>query len=861
MFRNCATVGSGPRWNRDSKQLVSDQTSFFRCLPAIALLIGALFLFAAPSVSATLTGLSLSVDGIAVPITPPFTSANGQYTASVPHDTTSVSVTPTWTATGAYAQVGSLRLGESFLTNIITSTITVSTSGTSTSVNLASSGDTLVWATLFYADGTATDYSITVSRLQPPAAPTGLTVTAGDAELRLAWTAPVDAIAGYDVAYTSAPKAGPGAVADTAAASGINPSVAWVLTRYNPSSSATSWTISDLTNNTDYRVRVRAIGLNFLESPWTFATGKPKTATVTPPAAPTGLTVTAGNTDLFLEWTAPVDAIAGYDVHFTSAPKTGSGAVADTAAMSGQAVPGSDPSVGWVETYFAPSSSATSWTISYLHDNTAYRVRVRAVTMDYLESPWAFATGTTGTPQTAPAVPRQTLTGLSLSVNGTAVPITHTSTSADDQIRSYTASVPHDTTSVSITPTWTATGTEVQVGSTTPGRNNVITDAIIVPTSGTSNSVNLAASGDTLVWAALFYADSTANTDYEITVSKLQPPTAQIEIPAQTLPTIRMSASPNPVDEGSSVTVTLTLSEAAASQVVIPVTLTNVWAESDDYGPLASITIPAGATTGTGTITTAHDPDAEHETFRLVLGAPPAGYAMPASQVQIMIRDDEAGAGAAPIAHAIHDNQTPALSVFGAIVDEGTGVAREGFRVKVKNLTTKASASEITSVETADGYSVTLLDLANARATRVGDVLEISADSPDPRMGVEPVRHIVTVDDVKRGTIQLEALIAYEIPAGTELLRNYPNPFNPETWIPYRLAKDADVSLTIYDANGALVRTIDMGHQSAAVYESRAKAIYWDGRNHFGEQVASGVYFYSLSAGDFSATRKMVILK
>ena len=91
----------------------------------------------------------------------------------------------------------------------------------------------------------------------------------------------------------------------------------------------------------------------------------------------------------------------------------------------------------------------------------------------------------------------------------------------------------------------------------------------------------------------------------------------------------------------------------------------------------------------------------------------------------------------------------------------------------------------------------------------------------------------------------MEDLIAYEIPAETELLRNYPNPFNPETWIPYRLAEDADVSLTIYDVNGELVRSIDVGHQSAAVYESRAKAIYWDGRNRFGEQVASGIYFYS----------------
>ena len=218
--------------------------------------------------------------------------------------------------------------------------------------------------------------------------------------------------------------------------------------------------------------------------------------------------------------------------------------------------------------------------------------------------------------------------------------------------------------------------------------------------------------------------------------------------------------------------------------------------------------------------------------------------------------------GAAPIALAGYnvEGQTAVLDVQGAVVDEITGLARDGFRVKVKNLSTKAALSNV-SAEAADGYNITFVDLKAGNAARIGDVLEISADSPNPLIGVEPVRHIVTADDVKNSTIQLENLIAYEIPAETELLRNYPNPFNPETWIPYHLAEDADVNLRIYALSGELVRDIDVGHQIAAKYDTRSKAIYWDGRNQFGEQVASGVYFYSLSAGDFSATRKMVILK
>ena len=99
------------------------------------------------------------------------------------------------------------------------------------------------------------------------------------------------------------------------------------------------------------------------------------------------------------------------------------------------------------------------------------------------------------------------------------------------------------------------------------------------------------------------------------------------------------------------------------------------------------------------------------------------------------------------------------------------------------------------------------------------------------------------------------------IPETTALLPNYPNPFNPETWIPYHLAKAANVTLMIYDVRGVLVRELTLGHQRAGVYMSRGRAAYWDGKNTLGEPVASGVYFYTLAVEDFSATRRMLILK
>ena len=132
------------------------------------------------------------------------------------------------------------------------------------------------------------------------------------------------------------------------------------------------------------------------------------------------------------------------------------------------------------------------------------------------------------------------------------------------------------------------------------------------------------------------------------------------------------------------------------------------------------------------------------------------------------------------------------------------------------------------------------------------------------RMGLTDPAH-------PRGIAVLEQLLVALTPKETALLANYPNPFNPETWIPYHLADDAEVTLTIYDTKGAVVRRLDLGHQTAGYYTDRSKAAYWEGRNNNGESVASGVYFYQLSTGrsgltvphrsDYSQTRKMLILK
>ena len=120
-----------------------------------------------------------------------------------------------------------------------------------------------------------------------------------------------------------------------------------------------------------------------------------------------------------------------------------------------------------------------------------------------------------------------------------------------------------------------------------------------------------------------------------------------------------------------------------------------------------------------------------------------------------------------------------------------------------------------------------------------------------------PNRNVI----VRKGIAILRQFVQVLHPIQTRLLENYPNPFNPETWIPYQLESPSDVTISIYDTNGHRIRTIELGYQRAGTYYSKDRAAYWDGRNDSGEPVASGLYFGTLSTGDFTATRKMLLRK
>ncbi|MDE0298867.1 MAG: hypothetical protein OXN17_09560 [Candidatus Poribacteria bacterium] len=180
-----------------------------------------------------------------------------------------------------------------------------------------------------------------------------------------------------------------------------------------------------------------------------------------------------------------------------------------------------------------------------------------------------------------------------------------------------------------------------------------------------------------------------------------------------------------------------------------------------------------------------------------------------------------------------------------------------GYRVIVRNLRTGSTLSA--SVDGAY-FAAATADLARRSVVEVGDMIELHVVGPDGNIESHAARFNVTPEHLANAVLSVR-IDGVGKPQRDMLLQNYPNPFNPETWIPYQLSSDSPVSVSIYDTTGVLVRTLSLGIQPAGFYNSRGRAAHWDGRNAFGEQVASGVYFYGLHTQGFSAARKMLILK
>ncbi len=175
-------------------------------------------------------------------------------------------------------------------------------------------------------------------------------------------------------------------------------------------------------------------------------------------------------------------------------------------------------------------------------------------------------------------------------------------------------------------------------------------------------------------------------------------------------------------------------------------------------------------------------------------------------------------------------------------------------------LTVYNGYARVAEAVASNGFHAAWADMNRQAVVSVGDTLTIEVRDTTGEL-IRTLQHKISVADVHRAFTELRLTPADLIPQRTVLLANYPNPFNPETWLPYQLANDAEVTIRIYSSAGRLVRHLDLGLQQAGYYIGKSRAAYWDGRNDLGERLASGVYFYQLSTPDSSATRKMVIRK
>ena len=220
--------------------------------------------------------------------------------------------------------------------------------------------------------------------------------------------------------------------------------------------------------------------------------------------------------------------------------------------------------------------------------------------------------------------------------------------------------------------------------------------------------------------------------------------------------------------------------------------------------------------------------------------------------------DAEANGDAAPAAPALATYKSAwAFIVTSDIKGMETGTA---YTLVAENLRTGTIATENVSSATRRSSAV-WANLNRKSVVEAGDKLKVALYDDTNRIVSGPFQRTVTTSDIRNAFLSLQLRVGDVQPQDTLLAQNFPNPFNPETWIPYQLSESTEVKISIYDVSGRLVRSLDLGWQPTGSYMTPSSAAYWDGRNAVGERVASGIYFYTLQTSDFAATRRMVILK
>ena len=218
---------------------------------------------------------------------------------------------------------------------------------------------------------------------------------------------------------------------------------------------------------------------------------------------------------------------------------------------------------------------------------------------------------------------------------------------------------------------------------------------------------------------------------------------------------------------------------------------------------------------------------------------------------------EEAPVAAAPSSVAIRTDAW-AFVVSGHPLDTKTGST---YTVVAKNLSTGTVTTNLVS-HNAGHYATVWADLSRNSVIKAGDLLEITMLDQHGNIVSGPFQRVVSVSNIRDAYLSVPLRVGDVHPKKTLLAQNFPNPFNPETWLPFQLEESANVTLQIYDRSGHVVRTFGLGFKPAGFYTTRSAAVYWDGRSNTGERVASGLYFYTMQTNkNFTATRRMLIVK
>ncbi len=680
----------------------------------------------------------------------------------------------------------------------------------------------------------ATLYTSTLA-LNPIGAPTSLTASnATSTGFQVSWTAPTSnlTITGYDVRYRVAS--------------------ATTFSDAGHSGTTTSFTFTGLTANTAYVIQVRTVA-GTDTSVWSAALNT-STLALNPIGAPTSLTASnIGSTGLKVSWTAPTTnlTITGYDVRYRVASAT-------TFSDAGH------------------TGTTTSFTFTGLTANTAYVIQVRTVAGTDT-SVWSAALNTS----TLPLNPVDAPTSLTASnTTSTGFQVSWTAPTSNLTITGYDVRY-----KVAATTTFSDAG---HTGTTTS-----FTFTGLTASTAYEIQVRTLAGTETSVWSASLYSSTLAST-------------------ADALPSLssaEVSQLGNLLKHDTVIFNELRNTEPDTNDWLELRNVSEADISLDDWqltirrgSSQVVVEFPAGTVIPAGGVLLLTNTE-------IVTGITPVSsvivetFALPATDFALILRSPTVFgdiAGNYLEGEAERPETLPAFTM--GRVWYRTQPIMSGYRAEAWAQSTSengigtpgyrhpAAAADLNNdglvnildlvlVASQFGTTNTTADLNADGTVNIDDLVFVAnawgsvAGAPTAgtvntwlQLARQNVSEVVTTSaseefSYARGLQTLEQLAQALVPDTTALLANYPNPFNPETWIPYQLAKAADVTISIHAADGNVVRTLILGHQDAGMYKNRSHAAYWDGKNTLGESVASGLYFYTLTAGDFTATRKMLILK